>query len=68
MPFEKKDKIALIRSFLIDYKIFTSIYVCVRMCTKKEKRKKKQITPINSNTNYHKEIKLIPIDMDYSLL
>ena len=23
---------------------------------------------INSNTNYHKEIKFIPINMDYSLL
>ena len=30
-------------------------------------RSKKQITP-NSNTNYRREIKLIPFNMDYCLL
>ena len=30
--------------------------------------KKKQNIPINFNTNYRKEIKVIPINMDYCLL
>ena len=30
--------------------------------------KKKQNTPTNSNTNYRREMKLIPINMDYCLL
>ena len=29
---------------------------------------KKKITPINSNTNYRRETKLAPINMDYCLL
>ena len=39
------------------------------LCTvgKKRKRKKKRNTPINSNPN-RREMKLVPINMDYSLL
>ena len=29
---------------------------------------KKRNTPINSNTNYRKEMKFVPINMDYFLL
>ena len=42
--------------------IHTHTYICVQLAKKKRK------TPINSNTNYRREIKLIPINMDYCLL
>ena len=33
-----------------------------------KKRKKERNTPINSNANYHREMKQAPIIMDYCLL
>ena len=35
---------------------------------KKRKEKKNQNTPVNLNTNFRREMKLAPIDMDYCLL
>ena len=36
-------------------------------CTVGQKKKKKRNTPINFNTNYRREMKLVPINMDYCL-
>ena len=33
-----------------------------------KKKKKKKNTRINSNTNHRREVKLIPMNMDYSLI
>ena len=37
-------------------------------CTVCQKKKRKKNTPINSNKNYHREMKLASIILDYCLL
>ena len=44
------------------------VCVCMYVCIQSVKKKKKQSTPINFNTNYRRQMKLIPINMDYCLL
>ena len=38
------------------------------MYYRSKKKKKKRNTPTNSNTNYRREMKLVPINKDYCLL
>ena len=40
-----------------------------KLCTvAQKKKKKKKKTPINFNSNYRREMKLLPINTDYCLL
>ena len=48
--------------------IFNFEHKCTRVQIVKKKKKKKRNTPINFNTNYRREMKLIPINVDYFLL
>ena len=51
------------RRKLIQIKVIKN-YITIVQSVKKQKKKN---TPINFNTNYRREMKLIPIDLDYCL-